>query len=96
MRYVWRNGDFYDSDGNRMEIPKRDGLCMPMMQSDLQEYESPASGKMITSRSAQRDDLKRHDCVISDKPRQKFDPEEYKHRKAQQAKMLERRKAGLV
>lgn len=93
MRYVWRDGDFFDSDGNRMQIPERDGICMPRVQSDLQEYESPASGKMITSKSWQRDDLKRHDCVISDKPRQKFDPEEYRDRKARQAKDLERRKA---
>ena len=93
-RYVWRDGDLRDPvTGEPMFIPQRDGICMPRVQSDLPEYESPASGKMITSRSQQRDDLKRHDCVISDRPRQKFDPEEYKHRKAQQAKELERRKA---
>jgi hypothetical protein len=93
-RYVWRDGQFIDkSTGEAMFVPQRDGICMPRVISDVPEYESPASGKMITSRSQQRDDLKRHDCVLSDKPKQKFDREEYKHRKQQQAKELERRKA---
>lgn len=92
-RFFWRNGRFEDKDGNPMPIPDRDGICMPRVQSDLQEYESPASGKMITSRSHQREDLKRNDCVLSDKPRQKFDREEYKWRKAEQAKELARRKS---
>lgn len=92
-RYVWRDGQFIDkATGEPMYVPERDGICMPRVISDVPEYESPASGKMITSRSHQRDDLKRHDCVLSDKPRQKFDREEYAHRKAQQAKELERRK----
>lgn len=92
-RYIWRDGDFrHAQTGETMQIPERAGLCMPTVISDLQDYESPASGKMITSRSQQRDDLKRHDCVISDKPRQKFNPEEYKERKARQARELEKRK----
>ena len=93
MRYVWRDGAFRDRDGEPMPIPERDGLCMPNIYSDLQDYESPASGKMITSRTHQRDDLKRHDCVINDKPRQKFNREEYVERKQRQAKELEKRKA---
>jgi hypothetical protein len=94
MPFVMRNGVMVDKHtGEPMFIPERDSICMPMVHSDVPEYESPASGKMITSRSQQRDDLKRHDCVLSDKPRQKFDREEYAHRKAQQAKELERRKA---
>lgn len=90
-RYFWRDGRFVDRDGNEMSIPERDGVCMPMVISDLPEYESPASGKLITSRSHQRDDLKRHDCVISDKPRQKFDREEYRNRKAEQARQMKKR-----
>jgi hypothetical protein len=93
MPFVLRNGQLVDKHtGEPMFIPERNEICMPRIHSDVPEYESPASGKMITSRSQQRDDLKRHDCVISDKPRQKFDREEYKHRKQQQAKELERRK----
>ena len=93
MPFVMRNGVLVDKDtGEPMFIPERDGICMPRVISDVPEYESPASGKMISSRSQQRDDLKRHDCVLSDKPKQKFDREEYVHRKAQQAKELERRK----
>ena len=94
MPFVMRNGALVDKDtGEPMFIPQRDGICMPRVISDVPEYESPASGKMISSRSQQRDDLKRHDCVLSDKPRQKFDREEYAHRKQQQAKQLEQRKA---
>lgn len=93
MPFVMRDGVMVDKHtGEPMVIPERDGICMPRVHSDVPEYESPASGKMISSRSQQRDDLKRHDCVISDRPRQKFDREEYKWRKAQQAKELERRK----
>jgi hypothetical protein len=86
MRYVWRGGQFVDATGNPMPIPKRDGICMPTVRSDLQEYASPIDGKPITSRSYQREDLKKNDCVLSERPRQKFDPEEYKWRKAEQAK----------
>jgi len=91
--FVWRDGAWRDKRTNQpMFIPAR-GPCMPRVQSDVPEYESPASGKMITSRSQQRDDLKRHDCVISDRPRQKFDREEYTDRKARQAKELAARRA---
>lgn len=63
-RYVWRDGTFRDvSTGEPMEVPERDGICTPMIQSDIPEYMSPVSGKMITSRSHRRDDLARHDCV---------------------------------
>ena len=94
MPHIWRDGCWRDKQtGEPMFIPERDEICMPMVQSDLQEYESPASGKMITSKSWQRDDLKRHDCVINDKPRQKFNRKEYVERKQRQAKELEKRKA---
>lgn len=85
-RYFWRDGRFVDRNDRAMPIPERDGICMPRVQSDLQEYASPIDGKPITSRSHQREDLKKNDCVLSDRPRQKFDREEYKWRKAEQAK----------
>jgi hypothetical protein len=95
MPFVLRNGQLVDKHtGEPMFIPERNEICMPRIHSDVPEYESPASGKMITSRSQQRDDLKRHDCVLSDKPKQKFDREEYSHRKAQQAKELQRRRVA--
>jgi hypothetical protein len=93
-RYVWRDGCFRHPQTNEpMSVPDRDGLCMPTVRSDIQDYRSPIDGKLITSRSHQRYDLEKNDCVLSEKPRQKFDREEYKHRKAEQAKQLEARKA---
>lgn len=41
-------------------------LACPYVQSDIAEYRSVASGKMITSRSQQRDDLDRTNCRLVD------------------------------
>lgn len=52
-----------------MSLPVRDGLCMPAVHSDLTEYRSPVGNHAtITSRSQQRDDLARSDCVLSPPP----------------------------
>lgn len=42
---------------------KRSHLCAPMVVRDIQEYRSPVDGKLISSRSARREDLKKNDCV---------------------------------
>jgi len=95
-RYVWRNGRFVDkSTGKPMRVRDPNAICMPRIQSDIEAYKSPCGDHWVDGRRAQREDLKRNDCVINEKPRQKFNPEEYKARKADQAKVLERRKAGL-
>lgn len=71
MRYVWRDGCFRDPHTNEpMPIPEREGVCSPIVQSDIPDYRSPIDGKLIGSRSARRDDLKRNDCVEVD-PRPK-------------------------
>lgn len=63
-RYVWRDGAYRDPDTNApMPMPERDGVVMPMIQSDIEPYASPIDGRMITSRSARRDDLARNGCV---------------------------------
>ena len=63
-RYVWRDGRFVDPDTNQpMEIPEREGLCMPRIMPDVAEYVSPIDGKPITSRSTEREELARHGCV---------------------------------
>lgn len=65
-RYVWRNGQFVDrlDKTTPMEQPERDGLCMPQVIRDIPEYRSPVGDhKLITSRSARREDLARHGCV---------------------------------
>lgn len=38
-------------------------LALPTVISDIPEYASPIDGRMITSRSERRDDLKRNGCV---------------------------------
>lgn len=76
-RYVWRDGRFRDRATNEpMPIPERDGVCCPLIQSDITEYRSPIDGSMITSRSARREDLKRNDCVEVDPPKK---PRGYKN-----------------
>lgn len=70
-RYVWRDGCYRDPRTNEpMPMPERDGVCCPMVQSDIKEYPSPIDGKMITSRSARRYDLEANGCVEVD-PRPK-------------------------
>lgn len=62
-RYVWRDGCFRDRDGNPMDLPERGGICMPMVQSDIEPYLSPIDGKEISSRSTRRYDLEKNGCV---------------------------------
>jgi hypothetical protein len=62
-KYFWRNGNFVDADGKPMPVPKRTGICAPHVISDIPEYSSPIDGRMITTRSQRRDDLKRNNCV---------------------------------
>ena len=52
--YVWRNNRFVDkSTGEPMAMPKRDGVCAPMVRSDIEPHIGP-NGKWITSRAEQR------------------------------------------
>jgi len=53
-----------------MEQPERDGVCMPHVMSDIEDYRSPIDGSVITSRSSQRYDLEKNDCVLKE-PRRK-------------------------
>lgn len=57
-----------------MPQPEREGICMPRVISDIDDYVSPVSGEVIRSRSGQRDDLKRHDCVLAPPRRKPFQP----------------------
>ena len=43
-----------------MPMPERDGLCAPMIISDMEPITSPIDGKPITSRSALRYELEKH------------------------------------
>lgn len=62
-RYVFRNGQFVDRDGNPMVKPFDGQVCMPQVMSDIPEYASPIDGRPVSSRSSRREDLKRSGCV---------------------------------
>lgn len=85
MKYVWRDGAWRDSAGNKMETPERDGPCVPAIHSDITPYKSMVSNKMIEGRAAQREDLKRSGCRL-------VDPSEYRVEKAQTKKWADRLK----
>lgn len=62
--YVRRDGKWVDKvTGEQMFVPKRDGIAVPHVISDIPEYRSPIDGRLIGSRSERRDDLKRHNCI---------------------------------
>lgn len=64
MIYVWRDGCFRDKKtGEPMDVPVRDEICLPSVVSDIPEYASPIDGRLISSRSERREDLKRNNCV---------------------------------
>ncbi len=70
--YVWRDGGFVEKlTGRPMHLRDPNAICAPMIIADVPEYRSPIDGKPITSRSHQREDLKRNDCVLAEpkKPR---------------------------
>lgn len=65
-KFVKRNGQWVNkSTGEAMLSPEEQSrpISMPMIISDIPEYTSPIDGRMITSRSQRRDDLKRNNCV---------------------------------
>ena len=67
MRYRWNGTDFIDPDGNPMVDRSAPYVpAMPLVISDLEPYESPASGKIITSKSEQREDLAATGCRLLD------------------------------
>jgi hypothetical protein len=55
--YRWTNQGFVERESGRpMQLPPFRSV-LPRIVGDIEPYESPASGKWITSRSQQRDDL---------------------------------------
>ena len=65
VRYRWTQNGFVDAEGNRMVDPSQPFTpSHPMVIRDLEPYQSPVTGKMITSRSQQREDLKASGCRI--------------------------------
>lgn len=65
-RYVRRNGLFVNAQTGEpllTDEQRNAPLALPMIISDIPAYPSPIDGRMITSRSERRDDLKRNNCV---------------------------------
>lgn len=93
-RYVWKGKWLDPRTGTPMDIPERDGLCMPAVHSDIEDYTSPIDGSVVKSRTGQRYDLAKNGCVLKEQPFKKMHPEEYKEHKARQAKALEARRAA--
>lgn len=72
-RYVWRDNQFVDrSTGEPMPKPHKGKICAPMIMPDIPEYHSPITGALISSRSTQREDLKRNDCVLAEPSKRGF------------------------
>jgi len=60
--YKWVNGNWIDKEtGLPMEVEDR--ICAPMVRPDIPAYRSPFDGKLISSRSTRREDLKKNGCV---------------------------------
>jgi hypothetical protein len=65
-RYIWKDGAFRDpGTGAAMPIPERDGICLPrIVVEQFVPFESPATGKIITSRAEHREDLAASGCRV--------------------------------
>ncbi len=66
--YIWVNGQGWVPEDayyatKYAERTNRSDLPAPTVRSDIAEYRSPVDGKLITSRSQRRDDLRAHGCV---------------------------------
>lgn len=71
--YVWKDGAFRDKrTGKPMQVRNPNAICAPMVMSDIPEYRSPINGQLISSRSTQREDLKRNDCYLAEPAKKGF------------------------
>ena len=63
--YILRDGRLVNKRSG--EVADTSGpLAMPMVMRDLEPYSSPIDGRLITSRSEKREDLKRSGCIAVD------------------------------
>jgi hypothetical protein len=63
--YVLRDGQLVNKRTGEVS-PSTGEIAMPMVMRDIPEYASPIDGRMITSRSERREDLKRNNCIEVD------------------------------
>ena len=64
--YAWRNGQWIDKKTGEPMQTTGDGVCRPMIVSDLPAYMSPLGTGLIDGRAARREDLKRSGCRETD------------------------------
>ena len=65
-KFIKRDGRWVNaSTGEDMltDEQRKKPIALPYVISDIPPYASPIDGRMITSRSERRDDLKRNNCV---------------------------------
>lgn len=65
-RYVWDSArmKFVDPKTREpMPIENENAICMPMIISDIEPYQSPIDGAYVGGRASRREDLKKHGCV---------------------------------
>lgn len=63
--FVLREGQLVNKRTGEV-VPSTGEIAMPMVMRDIPEYESPIDGRLITSRSERREDLKRNNCIEVD------------------------------
>lgn len=62
--FVLRNGKLVEKrTGAVLASDPSAPLAMPMVISDISDYRSPVDGRLISSRSERREDLKRNNCI---------------------------------
>lgn len=83
--YVWRNGQFVNKQTGEPMETVGDGICTPMIMSDLPAYMSPLGTGLIDGRAARREDLKRSGCREVD-PSEWVPSEAYRERQERQGR----------
>lgn len=62
--FVFKDGQFVSKrTGYPLAYDSSAPICTPFVAADIPEYHSPIDGRLITSRSHRREDLKRNNCV---------------------------------
>ena len=71
--YVWKNGRWREkTSGEPMRLSAHETVVAPIVQSYIADYRSPIDGRLITSRSQRREDLRRNGCVeVEPRPKHK-------------------------
>lgn len=63
---IFRKMSEYDNLPEHCGVRTKRVICAPAVHADITPYVSPASGKVINSRSSQADDLKRTGSILNE------------------------------